>query len=282
MTLVAVAAALLLAGPAFAQLTAEGSGDTEDPFGGTSTTSTDLDMLSTEQPQAAGCPHAHAVRRTRTVSFTGADGPITLLEGEDKGHDGWITLESVQNGPVRMELQKTDGSTETRSTGVGKVEVNEFTFTKKTDLFCEDPTGAPCIVATDIIYVANNPQSGHQPDDMGLWIQIPGFGGDVADKPDDFGLCLWDGFDTLFSSQNPRKIDLFIELTGNQDLNYEIIDVSDTVAWSGTLQAGALPQFQSLIGVFEDVKEIRYSGSESPVSPGCSDATFHYEIKFVN
>lgn len=219
-----------------------------------------------------------AARKARQVELA-ADDTATDLFNPLEPRDVVGMLANVGNDPIDLQFFPDGSSTPevvTLDPG-GRTSVNYGRIVDITAT-CLGGRAALCLLDLDLVHAPND---GNGPaGDIQNWFQIQHFEGSVSDPPDlDDGIaCLWE-FDTLWSANEPRTVELFIQVTGVQDLDVEIEEENGTIH-GYSLCAGCLPNQKFIDDTWLDVVEIRVQGENSP-EPGCQNVDYDYQITIL-
>lgn len=266
----AAAVVSLIGLPAMAQTLGPG-----DPSGGSSQSA----QLQNQTPLGGGsCQKLVASSRlVRTVSFTQGDGDLDVFN-PNTARDMQASFTNLSAAAVRVEVQR-EGSRapEFLTIPAGATVSREYTRVLDVVLRCEDPTGATCRVDMELLHAP--PSASDVAPDLPLWYPGPVAHGDADLPPDSAIDCLWED-DLIWSSGTDRKMELLVEITGEQDLRIEVEDKNNTFDVYHLDAPPAPPGGQTLHNFFEDAIAVRVTCNKNPVN-GCSNCKYHYEVTIL-
>ena len=247
-----------------------------DPSGGGAMSA----QFDTQQPHGGGsCQKLVATSRlTRSVTFSQADGDLDVFNPSGP-RDMQATLANLSAASVRVEIQR-DGSRgpDFETIAPGTTLTREYVKVLDVILRCEDPTGAACRVDLDLLHAPPSGTNDPAPD-LSLWYPGPAAQGNADLPPDQDIDCLWEE-DMIWSSAQGRKMELLVEITGEQDLSIEVEDSNNTFDVYNQSAPPSPPVNQTLHAFFDDAIAVRVKCNKNPVN-GCSNCKYHYSVTIL-
>lgn len=216
-------------------------------------------------------------RLRRSASFSQADGDLDVFNPSGP-RDMQATIANLSAASVRVEIQR-DGSRgpDFETIAPGTTLTREYLKVLDVILRCEDPTGATCRVELDLLHA---PPSGNgHAADLPLWYPGPVAQGNADLPPDQNIDCLWEE-DLIWSSAQGRKMELLVEITGDQDLSIEVEDSNNTFDVYNRSAPPSPPVNQTLHAFFDDAIAVRVKCNKNPIN-GCSNCKYHYSVTIL-
>ncbi len=209
----------------------------------------------------------------RTLVFDGENNELDIFDPKN-ARDVMATFANRGNVPVRIEIQAERGQRPIFETlDPGATLLREFSAVDDMIATCGATGREGCEVDVEIVSVLALPGIQIEPK---FWYPGPVMSGTADFPPDSWDDCLWEQ-DLMWTSDQGRNIDLFIQNQGLHDVEIEF-EYSNNTFWSHTVHStSALPQFQTLSHEDEDVIAVRTKCQREPSNP-CGNCVFDYSL----
>jgi len=186
------------------------------------------------------------------------------LDMEGRAIDAFIKLENLSDQPVRVRFAIENDSI----LPIKKKSFQVFQLGQLREIEIIDPSGNGIEVQLDIKY-AETQDAGHN-FDIDKWksnepVCLSGKGTYQASNERE---CLFEK-ETVWTSAVPRTVSLNFALTGETDVTVDIEYSNNTISSYNASAAPAQPQFQSVVGEWEDVIAVYITGKKNAVN-GCA------------
>ena len=220
------------------------------------------------------CPTG-AVQTKLAVELTSQD-PAVDVFNPVKPRDMLTRLKNTGSGDVDLIVTTSESSVGlSRRVLAGESLIDKFRGVVDVQVACLPSLAgvASCNVDLDLVY---GPEEPDPIDDFALeaWYVHVCVDDDFNVPPDQDIDCLWE-MDTIWTSNTPELIDLYIEVT-RQDLQIEI-EYSNNIIQQYNLSADALPQFRVLFGEWDDVVAVHVLCKRSPAD-SCGPCEYYAKI----